>query len=537
VVVGFGAAGVCAALQARADGASVIAVDRFEGGGATKLSGGVSYSGGTDVQSEAGFQDTAEEMFKYLQKQLRGSVSDETLRKFCAASQDDINWLRSHGVRYRGTFEPERVSFPAEGKYLYYTGNELLPEYLAVAKPAPRGHRPVGKWLGGAHLYTAISQSALNNGVKLVPHSPAVRLVVDESGRVIGVEVLRLNPGTPAHKRHEKLKGKFDAYIRYIGGAKAERVAEELSRLESEGGERLLIRARRGVVLSTGGFMYNPEMVKKYAPLYYGVTALGTVSCDGSGIHLGLSVGGDIDCMHRVAPWRQFNRPILPTACLNGIVVNAAGRRFVSEDAYSATMGEYIVERAGGNAWLIFDRSLYRRALRAALPGGPGNLAFGGLLSLLVLIFGIRKGRSLEKLAQRLQIDSAGLRETLTGYNQSIEREEPDEFGKQQRHRQSLTREPYYAVPLSFTNKLLPGNAITLGGLRVSEETGNVKRADGSSIPGLYAAGRAAVGIPSQCYVSGTSIADCVFSGRRAGHSAALQDPAAKLESSTVAAA
>jgi 3-oxo-5alpha-steroid 4-dehydrogenase len=534
VVVGFGGAGSCTALQARADGASVIAIDRFDGGGATKLSGGVSYSGGTDVQRDAGFEDTAEEMFAYLQKEMQGSVSDVTLRRFCAESQDNLNWLRSHGVRYEGTLEPERVSFPAEGKYLYYTGNELLPEYAAISKPAPRGHRPVGKWLGGTHLYAALSQSARAKGVKLYPHSPVVRLVIDQSGRVIGVETLRLNHGTASRKRHEKLKAKFDRFLRFAGGEKADRVAAELARIEIEGGERVLIRARRGVVLSTGGFMYNPQMVRTYAPLYTDVTPLATVSCDGSGIMLGVSAGGAIGCMNRVAPWRQFNRPIMPTNCLCGIVVNSEGKRFLSEDAYSATMGEYIIERAGGKAWLVFDRSLYRGLLRAALPGGPGNLVFGGLMSLLVLLFGTHKGRSLEQLAQRLQIDAAGLQATIARYNESIERNVADEFGKQQRHRLPLARAPFYAVPLTFTNKLLPGNGITLGGLRVSETTGNVVREDGTMIPGLYAAGRTAVGIPSRRYVSGTSIADCVFSGRRAGHSAAVEDPSKKLKLTAV---
>ena len=75
VVVGFGAAGACAALEADAAGASVILVDKFEGGGATALSGGVVYAGATRFQKEAGFDDTTDEMFKYLSLEVGGIVA------------------------------------------------------------------------------------------------------------------------------------------------------------------------------------------------------------------------------------------------------------------------------------------------------------------------------------------------------------------------------------------------------------------------------------------------------------------------------
>jgi len=85
----------------------------------------------------------------------------------------------------------------------------------------------------------------------------------------------------------------------------------------------------------------------------------------------------------------------------------------------------------------------------------------------------------------------------------------------------SLEKGPYYAMDVSSDSKLFPCPMITFGGLVVDEKTGLVKRADGSAIRGLYAAGRTAVGVASNSYVSGLSIADCVFSGRRAGRHAA----------------
>ena len=88
-----------------------------------------------------------------------------------------------------------------------------------------------------------------------------------------------------------------------------------------------------------------------------------------------------------------------------------------------------------------------------------------------------------------------------------------------------MNRGPYYALDISLDSKTLPCAVITFGGLTVDEKTGQVMRDDGSGIPGLYAAGRTAVGIPSNHYVSGLAIADCVFSGRRAARSALGNQP------------
>ena len=87
VVVGWGAAGAAAALQAREAGASVIVLERFAGGGASRLSGGVIYAGGgTAYQREAGFEDSVEGMYTYLQKETKQVVGDATLRRFCEQS-------------------------------------------------------------------------------------------------------------------------------------------------------------------------------------------------------------------------------------------------------------------------------------------------------------------------------------------------------------------------------------------------------------------------------------------------------------------
>jgi 3-oxo-5alpha-steroid 4-dehydrogenase len=88
--------------------------------------------------------------------------------------------------------------------------------------------------------------------------------------------------------------------------------------------------------------------------------------------------------------------------------------------------------------------------------------------------------------------------------------------------RAPITQEPFYGIDISVRpSRTFPTTALTLGGLRVDEDTGKVLTNKGSRIGGLYAAGRTAVGVCANSYVSGLSLADCVFSGRRAGeHSA-----------------
>ncbi|MBK8412686.1 MAG: FAD-binding protein [Sandaracinaceae bacterium] len=84
-----------------------------------------------------------------------------------------------------------------------------------------------------------------------------------------------------------------------------------------------------------------------------------------------------------------------------------------------------------------------------------------------------------------------------------------------------MLQPPFDAIDCSLDSALFPGPCLTLGGLRVDGLCGRALRADGSEIPGLYAAGRSAVGVASRSYVSGLSLADCVFSGRNAGRDAA----------------
>ena len=146
VVVGFGAAGAAAAIEAARAGASVLICDRFGGGGASALSGGVIYAGGgTGPQREAGITDTPDAMFDYLRGEVGDAVTPATLRKFCDESPAMLDWLAELGVPFEGSLCPYKTSYPSNRHYLYYSGSEAAGGFRDAAPPAPRGHRTRGR--------------------------------------------------------------------------------------------------------------------------------------------------------------------------------------------------------------------------------------------------------------------------------------------------------------------------------------------------------------------------------------------------------
>ena len=194
VVVGFGAAGACAALEAASAGCSVLVLDRFGGGGATALSGGVVYAGGgTPQQRAAGVTDSPEAMFAYLSTEVGDAVPAATLREFCQGSVAMLAWLEDHGVPFEGSLCPDKTSYPTNRHYLYYSGSEL--SAADVAPPAPRGHRTRGRGTSGGLLYARLAAAVRGTGTRVLTQTAARRLVTGsgpDSGRVTGVECLSL---------------------------------------------------------------------------------------------------------------------------------------------------------------------------------------------------------------------------------------------------------------------------------------------------------------------------------------------------------
>jgi len=526
VVVGLGGAGVSAALEAVERGVSVIAVDRYEGGGSTAANGGIFYAGGgTAVQKEAGEEDTPEEMYKYLKIEAGDVVSDATLRRFVNESASTVDWIMSHGGPFNSKTWRKKASYPPLDYFLYHPDNTLVGDYARRAKPAARGHRAFvrnGKkaWGLGFAIYEPLRDAALKRGMRFHRHSEARQLAVDSSGRVIGVKILSIPQGTPEAKRFSTYIDRANVFLAMLPPALpfaavtigiGNHYLRKAMAIEAHGRVERWIRAREGVLLSAGGYIMNPKMVAEHAPDYKEGMPNGTLGDQGSGIYLGLSAGGSTALMSKISAWRFINPP---KAWADAIVVNARGQRFVDETVYGATLGEHIGDHQGGRAWIIYDAASRKAAFKQARD--PILVPFQRDVTLLNLMFNYKKAPTIEALAAKMGFDPAVLAKTISDYNRAARGEAPDAFGKEIADIQPIEQGPFYAMDISVASRFLPLPVISFGGLRVEEETGLVLDPNGKPIQGLYAAGRCAVGIASQTYVSGLSYADCVFSGRRA---------------------
>jgi 3-oxo-5alpha-steroid 4-dehydrogenase len=522
VVVGFGGAGACAAIQAADEGARVLVLERFAGGGATRRSGGVIYAGGgTAPQRSAGFQDDPEKMLDYLRREAGDAVDEATLRAFCERSLENIRWLESNGVAFPEKFFPQKTTQPPSGYGLYFSGNEK--QLSRRWPPIPRGHVPGGAGMTGGVLYEALRKAALARKIDVRRRSRPVRLIVDGGGAVTGLEVLTLSGAAPVRTLHALLHGLcfvFHSCFSILEGL--ERAAGRITR----------VRARGGVVICAGGFVFNPKMLAGHARPYARCMPIGTPGDDGSGIRLGQSAGGAVGAMDACAASR-FICP--PEAFVSGILVGASGERFCDESLYGATLSRHIALQPGGFAYLIIDSKhlgrargqmkreerLLGRSLGEIFSGRMNALIFRKATAFINMRINRKKSRSLEKLEAKLGMPSGSLVRSVAENNAAIGRGEEDRFGKAREFLDPIAEPPFYAVDCSLASRLFPGPCFTLGGLRVDGLSAQVLRVDGSPIPGLYAAGRSAAGVCSSSYVSGLSLADCVFSGRNAGKSAA----------------
>ncbi|MDT7665315.1 MAG: 3-oxo-5alpha-steroid 4-dehydrogenase [Pseudonocardiales bacterium] len=513
VVVGFGAAGACAAIEAARAGADVIVLDRFGGGGSSALSGGVVYAGGgTSVQRAAGVTDTPEAMFEYLRREVGDVVSAATLRRFCDGSVDMVAWLADLGVPFEASLCPYKTSYPSNRHYLYYSGSEAAGGFRDAAPPAPRGHRARGRGISGGVLFAQLARGARAAGVRVLTQTSAAELVTGPDGRVVGVDCRRLT-GRPAatHRWLSKYAAKPGIYYPPLRRALHPR-AEALERRHAR---PLRIHARHGVVLAAGGFIENRALLRQHAPAFRGGLALGTPGDDGSGIRLGTAAGAATAELGSVSVWR-FISP--PSAFLGSVLVDAAGRRVCDESRYGAALGDALIARHGGRGWLLVDAGLVRDARRQLR---SQTVWFQRMQTEYLLRSRRVDGATLDEVAGKAGVDAAGLRATVAAHNDAAAAGLADPAGKPAEFVRPLVQPPYALLDISIGPSMYyPCPMLTLGGLVVDEDTGAVLRQGGEPVHGLFAAGRSAVGICSRSYVSGLSLADCIFSGRRAGRSA-----------------
>ena len=516
LVVGVGLAGVCAALRTAEDKSlQVIAIDRGEGGGASKLSGGVVYmGGGTRAQKEAGIEDTPENMANYLACETGNIVRADTVRRFARASTGFQDWLEKYGARFGGPATEEKTSYPNDAS-LYFSGNELTPPGREHATAVQRGHRAKPSKggepteLSGAYLLPPLIESMERQpNVRFFRQTRATRMVVDGEGAVVGIEVLKV-PSKFAAWRHAKAMALSGNLIVGALGL-APRMFGMITAIE-QGARPMRIRVRKGVVLSAGGFTYNRVMMAKTAPDYLASHPLGTIADDGSGIKLGMTVGGRTDLLDRISAWK-FLYP--PASFCKACSVRPDGERLIGEEYYGARTGEAVFSWAGGKGWLIMDQPIWDSVVKEIAE--MKKMFFQKVQFKAIQNDYTVSATTLEELAAKIGVPAETMAATIAAYNGHIERGEPDPLGKSEYYRKVIGTGPLYATDIGAHLKMSPIPALTMGGLVVDEDTGEVLSTEGGKVKGLYAAGRTAVGICSHYYVSGLSLGDCVWSGCRA---------------------
>jgi succinate dehydrogenase/fumarate reductase flavoprotein subunit len=264
---------------------------------------------------------------------------------------------------------------------------------------------------------------------------------------------------------------------------------------ESFGAQRA-VRARRGVILTTGGFIQNDAMLEAHQPLVRRCRVrVGAEGDDGSGIRLGVAAGAA--AIHMDAA--SISLPVTqPWGLKRGVLVDAHGQRFINEDAYYGMLGEAALFHRGGRAWMVVDDAVFEK------PEYPREVA--------------AVGETPAELERELGLPAGSLEATLALYNRHAERGVDPVFHKRPEYVTPLVRPPLGAFDCTTEGSLYA--AFTLGGLHTDPD-GRVLDPEARAIPGLFAAGRSTSGLSVGGYSSGLSLGDGTFFGRRAGRCAA----------------
>lgn len=521
VVLGTGGAGLAAALTAATEGASVAVYEKATTvGGTTAVSGGITWIPAHDRLT--GAELTVQDALKYLEAQSLGAMDRELVETFVRTGPAMLDYLEQHSdLRFE----------IAEG----------FPDY----KPELPGGRPGGgrslnakpfdlAALGEWHdRITAFPLDFSNVGIDAETKA-RIHATVDDSLAEPCVAGTALIAGL--------LKGLLDRGIAPVTEARAVELigsAEGITGVRiNHGGKDIQVRARRGVILGTGGFEWDPQLVDAYlrGPMRGAVSPPNNT---GDGLRMAMAHGADLANMGE-AWWvpivqipgdtlggRPRSRSVrLERTRPRSIIVNRAGRRFLNEAGeYNSMAGPFhhLDPRAGylnDPAWIVFDaQHLKRYGFLGVDPDGPAPDWFN-------------ESASLDDLAAKLGIDPGGLVRTVDAWNTNVAAENDPDFGRGASAYDGywgdpsaatpalqtlgpLDTAPFYAVPVAV------GAMGTKGGPRTDRD-GRVLHVSGKVIPGLFAAGNAMAGVTGKAYGgAGGTLGPAMTFGYRSGYAAA----------------
>lgn len=462
VVVGMGIAGVCAAIEAAEAGASVLVLEGASGpGGSSAQSGGEVYlGGGTATQQALGVEDSEEEMRAFLTAALGPNADEAKIADYCAGAVEHHDWLVAHGAVFNHKLWDTPTWMPGDDSGLMWMGERAEP-YASIARPAARGHRPPAPNFAGGLLMDALVATAEKAGVTTHCDVRARSLIV-EDGHVVGVRA-------------------------------------------TEFGEEREYRATGGVVLATGGFVDNDRMLEQWAPQQVGKDKVSDGRDDGSGIEMGMDVGAAVRRMHQT----ETAMLIIPRLAVGAMLVDGDGQRFINEEVYPGLFCHAAVHHRRPPVWVIIDEK--------GIEDVPESELWG--------MQPMHAAETIEELAADCGLPADALADTLRRYNTAAEKGEDPQFGKSSRWLRPL-EPPFGAYPTgaggpdTYNGLPLKAQGFTLGGLHTDLRSRVLDRS-GEPIPGLFSAGRCTHGLHGDGYISGTSLGDGSFYGRRAGRGAA----------------
>jgi len=414
------------------------------------MSGGVVYlGGGTKLQTACGFEDSTEAMFDYLMASVGDGSDEAKIKLYCEGSVAHYDWLVDQGVPFKETYYYGYSGEPPTDDGLVWSGSEQVYPYCDVATPAPRGHVVAVPGPAGHKLMSSLCEKLATTQAEIALNTVCDALYQTTDGAIIG------------------------ARLRTFG-------------------ETRNVRALGGVIIATGGFVLNDEMLETYNPKAKDCSMrVAADGDDGSGIQMGMQAGADslhLDKLSVSLPVTQ------PWSLKSGLLVNDQGQRFINEDAYYGRLGEQTLLHQNGRAWLIVDDEIYTKP------------EYGFELCAV--------GETPIELARELGLPEGALESTIDFFNEHAARGEDPLFHKREPFLMPLTKAPFGAIDCTTQNSRYA--VFTLGGL-ATDVDGQVLDAKSRPIPGLFAAGRATSGLAVGGYSSGLSLGDGTFFGRRAG--------------------
>ena len=484
VIVGAGGAGMTAAMTASDAGKSVIILESqaMVGGNSVRSTGGMN-AAKTVYQDENEFAEGAgvEKMLKsaadnYADNEFITSLAATVAQQWADYQANPVGYFDSVElmeldtmVGGKGINNPELVKTLVEGTapaidWLDENGMSLHNVAAFGGASVKRIHRPVneeGKVVSvGAYLVPLMEKACQDRGVEFILNTTADTILTDANGQAVGVS------GT------------------------------------DKDGNTVTVNAK-AVVLATGGFGANLDMVASYKPELKGFMTTNAPGIQGQGIAMATAIGAatvDMDQI-QIHPTVEANTAALITEGLRGdgaILVNANGERFTDEVSTRDKVSAAEIAQPGSFSWLIVDQAM----------ADASNVIQGYITKGYT-----KQGATYEELAKEIEVDPAAFAATMEKWNGCVEAKTDADFGRTS-FANPLNTAPYYAIKVSA------GVHHTMGGVVINSST-EVLKEDGSVIPGLFAAGEVTGGVHGANRLGGTAVADFVVFGRIAGSSAA----------------